>query len=212
MQSLTIDKLISTHIFYSVTNLVFILLEHAQSDSLTEYFDQLSKIPYLNKKELVPYQFRYTIEEENSYFKAILYRLDSDIKSKLCYQEIPVAVMSEKPELETALPDIVYSSEKLETEGFDVTKKEEIFDYLFDESYQGYHHALIWSEKDVPYFNEYSEEVWPDWVVSEQLALLLTQHDETVIKIPSFDYVWCRTSESDLASDRVLQQIVKSVH
>jgi hypothetical protein len=37
MQSLTIDKLISTHIFHNVTKLVLVLLEQAKSDSLTEY-------------------------------------------------------------------------------------------------------------------------------------------------------------------------------
>jgi hypothetical protein len=207
MKSPTIDTLISTHIFHNVTELVLVLLEHAQSESLTKYYNELSKASYLEKKELVPYQFRYIIEEENSYFKAILYRIDSNLKSELGYQEIPVAIVSEKPELEITLPEIVYSSEKLEIEGFDVIEKEEVFNYLFDESYEGYNHAIIWSEKESPYFNEYSEEVLQHWVVSLQLALELTLQGETIIKIPSFDYVWCRTSNKDLTSDRALKLI-----
>jgi hypothetical protein len=126
MQSLPIDTLISTHIVHNVTDLVLVLLELAESDSLTKYYQDLCKAPYLEKKELVPYQFRYIIEEKNSYFKAIFYRIDSDKKSELGYQEIPVAIISEKPFLEIALPDIVYSSEKLEAEGFYVNNKEAV--------------------------------------------------------------------------------------
>jgi hypothetical protein len=211
MKSLTIETLISNHILHHVTELVLVLLEQAQSDSLATYYNHLCKASYLEKKELVLYQFRFIIEEENSYFKAILYQLDSDSKSKLGYQETPVAIISEKPEIETISPLIVYSSDQLENEGFDVNNKEEVFNYLFDESYEGYNHAIIWSGKETPYFNEYSEEVLQHWVVSEQLALELTLLGETIIKIPSFDYVWCRTSNKDLTSDRALQLIVKSV-
>jgi hypothetical protein len=207
MESLPIDKLISTHIFHNVTELVFVLLEQAQSKSLAAYYNHLCKASYLDKKELVPYQFRYVIEEENSYFKAILYRIDSDSKSELGYQETPVAVITEKPDFETISPEMVYSSEKMETEGFDVNNKEEVFNYLFDESYEGYNHAIVWSENEPPYFNEYSEEVLQHWVVSLQLARELIRQGETIIKIPSFDYVWCRTSNKDLTSDSILQLI-----
>jgi hypothetical protein len=207
MESSTIETLISTHILHNVTELVLVLLEQAQSDSLATYYNELGKASYKEKRELVPYQFRYVIDEENSYFKAILYRIDSDLKSELGYQEISVAIISEKPEIEITSPLIVYSSEKLEIEGFDVTEKEEVFNYFFDKSYEGYNHAIIWSEKESLYFNEYSEEVLQHLAVSKPLALELIQQGETIIKIPSFDYVWCRTSKSDLASDPILQLI-----
>jgi hypothetical protein len=41
--------------------------------------------------------------------------------------------------------------------------------------------------------------------VSLQLALELILQGETIIKIPSFDFVWCRTDNKDLTSDPILQ-------
>jgi hypothetical protein len=206
MQSLTIDKLIANHIFHNITELVIVLLEQAQSSSLTEYYKDLCRATYIEKRDLVPYQFRYLIKEDSEFY-SIFYRLDSDNKSERGYQEIPVAIITESPKSEIIEEAPVYSIEKLETEGFDVNDKEEVFNFVFDKSYEGFNHALIWSEKEPPYFHEYSDEVLQHWVVSDWLAKELTKLDETIIRIPSLDRVWCRTSDRDLTEDKLLLTI-----
>jgi hypothetical protein len=77
----------------------------------------------------VPYQFRYKIESKKLNSRTILYRIDSDSKSELGYKETPIAIISETPELETVSQEIVYSSEKIEAEGFSVEDKEDVFNY-----------------------------------------------------------------------------------